>query len=72
MINPKLYLVRLKPGPKENPNLSYHRYFHNKSDMERWVKENETKVKDIHVAPNRMSIWFQFLCFLVLLLPLYV
>ena len=50
MIKPKLYLVRLKPGPKENPNLGYHRYFHNKSDMERWVKENETKVKDIHVA----------------------
>ena len=50
MINPKLYLVRLKPEPKSNPNLNGYRYFHNKSDMERWIKENENKVKDVHVA----------------------
>lgn len=50
MMNPKLYLIRLKPEPKSNPNLNGYRYFHNKSDMERWVKENENKVKDVHVA----------------------
>lgn len=50
MMNPKLYLVRLRPEPKSNPNLNGYRYFHNKSDMERWVKENENKVKDVHVA----------------------
>ena len=50
MMNPKLYLVRLKPEPKSNPNLNGYRYFHNKSDMERWIKENENKVKDVHVA----------------------
>ncbi len=47
---PAVYLVRLKPAPKTNLNLYDQRFFHSKRDMERFVKENESKIKDVHVA----------------------
>jgi|TARA_B100000676_G_scaffold278437_1_gene300894 predicted glycosyltransferase involved in capsule biosynthesis len=47
---PSVYLIRLKPAPKSNLNLYEHCFFHSKRDMERYLKENKSNVKDVHVA----------------------
>ena len=47
---PSVYLIRLKPAPKSNLNLYEHCFFHSKRDMERYLKENKSYVKDVHVA----------------------
>ena len=47
---PSIYLVRLKPEPKMTPNHYSHRYFHSKTELKNWMKDNSNLVYDISIA----------------------